>query len=237
METSQDTAQRHGTAVIVRPLLRLVLALVCLLPACAPVVVDSELTPEQAIRANQPPGTPEDVLRRLTVVNVRYYGFDHRLHQGQIVVLQAVAGDIRQVFAVIRDSRFPVESVLPVAHPLNQLKGPFGLSPDTGNTSAFAWRPRVGENDVSLHGLGLAVDINPRLNPYRKGTVLLPPGASYDPSRPGTLTSDCPVVRAFRLLGWEWGGDWANQGKIDYMHFQKIPGELEQWVKEHREQP
>lgn len=223
-------------ATIPRPWL--LLAPLLLLAACAPraavPVVDSALTPAQAIYAFQPPDTPADVQRQLAVVEVRYYGFDRELHQGQVVAHRALAQDIREVFAVILASRFPVESVLPVAHPDLQHKAPFGLTPHTNNTSAYAWRSAVGSHSVSLHGLGLAIDINPRQNPYVKGDLVIPPGADYDPSRPGTLTPDSPVVRAFKGLGWEWGGDWAAQGKLDFMHFQKVPPELAPWVAGYR---
>jgi hypothetical protein len=212
----------------------LLLAPLLLLSGCASVMVDSALTREQAIFANQPPGAPADVLQQLVLVDVRYYGFDQQLRQGQVVAHQALAQDVRDVFEVICASRFPVESVLPIAHPDLQRKAPYGLSPHTNNTSAFAWRPAVGSQAVSLHGLGLAIDINPRQNPYQKGDLVIPPGATYDPSRPGALTPDSPVVRAFKSLGWEWGGDWAAQGKLDYMHFQKVPPELESWVAGYR---
>lgn len=207
------------------------LACLCALSASAAAIVDSNLTDPQAIRLNQPPDTPQDVLRQLVVVDVRYYGFDQKLHQGQVVVHKELAPDIREIFTLILENRFPIESVLPVAHPLVQQKGPFGLSPDTNNTSAYAWRPLTGGRTVSLHGLGLAIDLNPRLNPYTRGAKTLPPGAVYDPARPGTLTPQSPVVQAFKQLGWEWGGDWAALGKIDYMHFQKIPNGLEPWVQ------
>ncbi|BBD08301.1 M15 family metallopeptidase [Desulfovibrio ferrophilus] len=209
-------------------------AILCSLPACTPAIVDSALTDIQAIWTNQPPDAPEEIQQQLVAVDVHYYGFDRKLHQGQVVIHKELAPDIRQLFAVIRETRFPVESVLPIAHPLVQLKGPFGLSPDTNNTSAYVWRPIVGSRTVSLHGLGLAIDFNPRLNPYCKGDLILPPGATYEPTKPGTLTPGSRVVQAFKELGWEWGGDWAEKGKVDYMHFQKIPSQLEPWVKNYR---
>lgn len=228
---SRITPRRHLRRAMA--LMALPMVLLLALPAWGGVIVDSDLTPEQAIEANQPPDTPQDVLRQLTLVPVLYFGLDGLEHQGQVVVHKALAGDIRRVFEVILATRFPLESVLPVAHPLIQAKGPYGLSPDTNNTSAYAWRPITGGGTVSLHALGLAIDINPRLNPYRKGDLVLPPGAAYDPARPGTLTTDSPVVREFKRLGWEWGGDWGARGKVDFMHFQKVPAELAPWVKAH----
>ncbi|MBU1249390.1 MAG: M15 family metallopeptidase [Proteobacteria bacterium] len=205
-----------------------------LLVGCTPPIMDSALTPRMAIHGNQPPDAPGDVLGQLAAVTVLYYGFDQKLHQGQVVVHSELAQDIRDVFTLIRQTHFPIESALPIAHPLIQAKGPFGVSPDTNNSSGFVWRPLVGMRWVSLHALGLAIDINPRLNPFYKHGKVLPPGASYDPAKPGTLTSQSSVVKAFKRLGWEWGGTWPAGDQTDYMHFQKIPPSLAQWVKGYR---
>ena len=199
------------------------------------IITDSGLTGEEAIYSNQPPGVMASVQEKLAVVDVRYYGFDGRIHQGQIVIHEALAADILQIFDVILQTRFPVESVLPIAHPLIQRKAPFGLSSDTNNTSGYAWRPVTACKQLSMHALGLAVDINPRRNPYISGALVLPPRAIYEPSAPGTLTSDSPVVLAFKQRGWEWGGDWKER-RVDYMHFQKIPPGWEQWTGLYREE-
>lgn len=204
---------------------------VALLAGCSSVIVDSNLTRRQAVCENQPPDVSPDAQERLELVDVRYYGFDGKEHQGQVVINKGLAGDIRKVFAVILESRFPVASVLPVAHPEIQKKGLYGLSPNTNNTSAYVWRPVTGGRKPSMHSFGLAIDINPRQNPYIRGERVLPPGSRYDPTAPGTLTPDSPVVRAFKAMGWTWGGDWAALGLLDYMHFEKIPPDQEDWVR------
>lgn len=201
--------------------------------ACSPVLFDSTLPGDDAIYTNQPPDVSAEIQDRLAVISVRYYGPDGRVHQGQVVVNKTLEDDIRTIFDVIKRTRFPVESVLPIAHPEIQKKGEYGLSPDTNNTSGYVWRPIVGARRLSMHALGLAVDINPRKNPYIKGDLVLPPGATYDPTDPETLLPDSPVVKAFKRLGWEWGGDWKGEA-VDYMHFQKTPSDLTEWVKRHR---
>ncbi|MEF2232431.1 MAG: M15 family peptidase, partial [Pseudodesulfovibrio sp.] len=83
-------------------------ALLLALPTgCAPAIIDSRLTADEAIRAHQPPGVPPGVLARLVVVNVRHHAPDGRLHQGQIVVNAAVADEVRAAFEVIRLTRYP----------------------------------------------------------------------------------------------------------------------------------
>ncbi|MEZ6854805.1 M15 family metallopeptidase [Halodesulfovibrio aestuarii] len=204
-----------------------------LLAGCAPTIVDSNLQPQQAIYENQPPDVMSDIQKELVTVTVQYYGFDGVRHQGQVVIHKGLEQDIKKIFNVILEKRFPVESVIPIAHPTIQKKGPYGLSSDTNNTSAYVWRPIVKSHKLSLHALGLAIDINPRLNPYIKGNLVLPPNASYNPLKSGTLVSNSPVVQEFKRLGWEWGGDW-KQGTMDYMHFQKIDKKTEAWIQTYR---
>ncbi len=184
-------------------------------------VVDSALTPREAIHDNQPPGTPESVLRDLELVDVLHHGFDGKVHKGQIVVHKDLAQDVREIFALILETGYPVYSVLPVAHPEILKKGPYGMNPDTDNTSAYVYRAAVGGKKLSMHATGRAVDLNPRQNPYIRGELQLPPRSTYDPTHPATLTPEHPVVRAFKSRGWSWGGDWQTKGLVDYMHFEK----------------
>ncbi len=184
-------------------------------------IVDSAMTFSQAVLENQPPGTPAGIQQKQTLVTVRYYGYDGKIHQGQIVMDRALADDVRRAFQTALNEKFPIESVLPVAHPANLAKAPYGLTPDTNNTSGFVYRPMVSGNKLSYHARGWALDINPRQNPYISGKKILPPGAHYDPAQPGTLISGHPLVKAFKAMGWSWGGDWSSHK--DYMHFQKKP--------------
>lgn len=216
-----------------RLLIPLLIVGMAVLSGCRAVVVDSRMPGKDAIYTHQPPDVIASIQKQLVVVPVRYYGPDGRVHQGQVVVHKALEDDIRKVFDVIKRSRFPLESVLPIAHPQIQQKARYGLSPDTNNTSGYVWRPVVTSRRLSMHALGLAVDINPRKNPYIKGDLILPPGATYDESDAQTLLPDSPVVKAFKKLGWKWGGDWKGE-KVDYMHFQKSPESLNEWIRLYR---
>jgi hypothetical protein len=73
---------------------------------------------------------------------------------------------------------------------------------------------------MSKHAEGLAIDINPFLNPviYADGKIS-PSGAKRDVNIAGTFHSEHPVVKKFKELGWKWGGDF-NSFK-DYHHFAK----------------
>ena len=110
---------------------------------------------------------------------------------------------------------------------LDELYGP-GARDEDGDVSGSSMREAVpspctggtGSGSWSNHAYGHAIDLNPVENPY------IGCGRVHDPaSRPfvdrtrlrrGMVTP--AVVRAFRSIGWGWGGDWTGRTK-DYMHF------------------
>lgn len=97
------------------------------------------------------------------------------------------------------------------------------------NTSAFNYRSISGSSTLSKHAYGMAIDLNPRINPYVKGTVIQPEnGSAYtqrDPRkcegkyREQMIQKGDYVYRLFRDHGFTWGGDWASLK--DYQHFEK----------------
>ena len=187
--------------------------------------IDSQMTSEQAVLTNLSRECPAGIRERQSVVEVSYYGPDGQLHKGQVVVDRDLAEDVRAVFQVIRDTRFPLRSAIPIAHSsfLSDGRWDDNKSMAANNTSAFNFRAQTGSRKLSAHACGMAIDLNPLQNPYVKGQkagrVVLPLGAVYDPSVPGTLTEDHPVVRKFKELGWKWGGEfrWVK----DFQHFEK----------------
>jgi hypothetical protein len=182
-------------------------------------IVDSNITLSEALRKYAPP----KFKRRQRLVEVLYYSFDGRVHQGQLVIDERLVKDIRQVFQVALRTKFPIKSVIPVSHRKFYKNGKWnsdGQSMLSNNTSAFNYRTATGKKNLSMHAYGFAIDINPLQNPYIKGKVVLPPGAVYDTRKPGTLAYNSPVVRTFIRLGWTWGGNWKSLK--DYQHFEKV---------------
>jgi len=59
------------------------------------------------------------------------------------------------------------------------------------------------------------------VNPYVKGTTVLPPAGSAYVDRsidaPGMIHASDEVVQAFSSRGWIWGGTWSSLK--DYQHF------------------
>ena len=175
-------------------------------------LIDSALTLEQAL-AGTP--APSAIRQTQTLLDITHWSFDGALHRGQLVVHEAVAGEVCAIFAEIEAARFPIEKIIPVvAYDWSD-----DVSMEENNSSGFNYRAIVGASALSKHATGLAIDINPHLNPYIKGELVLPPDAVYDPQVPGTLTDECVVVQAFTQRGWVWGGHWET--RKDWHHFEK----------------
>jgi hypothetical protein len=183
-------------------------------------IIDSRMTMEEALDGLDPK-CPEEIRKRQRLVTVKYYSTDGQVHQGQLVVDAGLVSDVKRVFALMLKERFPVYSVIPVSDKRFRKENRWDdeLSMEANNTSAFNYREVTGGGRLSNHAYGRAVDINTFLNPYIKGDLILPHGASYDPKVAGTFTAESPVVREFLRLGWAWGGNWTSPR--DYQHFEK----------------
>jgi hypothetical protein len=177
------------------------------------VIVDSSMSFSEAVEGS---AAPEEIILQLSLVDVLYYSFDGRKHQGQMLVHREVEDDVYDLFNFIEKVLFPVGKAVPiVAYQWNDHR-----SMADNNSSSFNYRVIEGTATLSLHALGKAVDINPLQNPvvYPNG-VIAPDGARYDPAARGTFTAEHPVVQEFLRRGWHWGGRFDPLK--DYHHFEK----------------
>jgi hypothetical protein len=176
------------------------------------IIIDSDYILEEALQGIT---IPPSVKKELELVSVSYYGFDGLLHKGQIIVNKKVSNDIVEIFNMIRETKFPVEKVVPMV----EYNWSDDKSMQDNNTSSFNYRFLSGSKVLSMHASGLAIDINPKQNPYVKNGSNSPAGSLYELDEVGTICPDSEIVKAFKEKGWSWGGDW-NSLK-DYQHFQK----------------
>jgi hypothetical protein len=158
---------------------------------------------------------------RLRLVSFSYFGFDDRMHSdGEIVVMDAAAEYVLQIFTKLREMRFPIAHV----RLMNHYNGNDSASTADNNTSSFNARKSTGGSSLSMHAYGLAIDLNPVQNPYAtlsgSGRRYMPrPGAEYANRlniRPGMAESVIDVFADHGFL--VWGGYWHNP--TDYQHFQ-----------------
>lgn len=156
-------------------------------------------------------------LRDLRLVRVTYRGFDARPQHGRLAVHRRWADEILVVFRRLYREGFPIRRVRLV----DRFDADDRESMRHDNTSAFNCRYVAGTTTWSQHAFGRAIDINPVENPYVDGSHVSPRrGRRYlDRSdvRPGMIVRGGVVVRAFRRIGWGWGGTWSSPK--DYQHF------------------
>ena len=164
------------------------------------------------------PVGPSDLIH----LDVSHIGADGSQREGRLTVHRDVADDVTSFFAELYRQRFPITSMLPAAD--------FGGDDDAmmavNNTSGFNCRPVVGGPGWSRHAYGRAIDINPLVNPYVRGTVVLPPSGAAWVDRsiyaPGMLRNNDGLVTLVRSTpGWRWGGDWFTLK--DYQHLDIAP--------------
>jgi len=175
-------------------------------------IIDSSMSFSDAIEGTI---APPEIIDLLSLIDVCYYSFDGRKHQGQIIVNQELEDDVYEIFNFIEKILFPIGKVIPiVAYQWDDYS-----SMADNNSSSFNFRVISGTTKLSMHSLGKAIDINPVQNPviYPNG-IIAPEGAKYRLGERGTLAADHPIVEEFLKRGWRWGGNF-DQPK-DYHHFE-----------------
>lgn len=159
---------------------------------------------------------PNNIKKDLTIITVRYYSFDDKLHQGQIVIHKDLAENVKTIFKLIEEKRFKIAKAIPIVfYNWSDEKSMFA-----DNTSAFNYRFVAGTKRLSNHATGRAIDINPFLNPQVFKDKVYPVAAKYNTKVEGTITANSFIVKEFKKMGWTWGGDWKRSK--DYQHFEKM---------------
>jgi len=162
-------------------------------------------------------------LENLRYIQLNHWGFDGCVHDGELVVHQRVANEVMEIFEELFAKQYPIEKILLV----DSYQADDDLTCEDNNSSAFCSRPITGRTtEWSFHSFGLAIDINPLLNPYHKGHKVVPANGQQFLDRSidchGVITEDDLCYKAFISRGWKWGGHWTKErGYVDYQHFYK----------------
>lgn len=160
---------------------------------------------------------PLDDLRQVTV---RHHTEGGGTRDGRVIVHRRIADDVAAVFGDLYAQGFVVSRM----EPIEKYGGDDETSMRANNTSGFNCREVTGKKGVfSLHAYGLALDVNPLVNPYVKGARVLPKGGDAYLDRtakvPGIIVDDDATVRAFRARGFTWGGSFRSLK--DWQHFER----------------
>jgi hypothetical protein len=183
--------------------------------------IDAALAAKMRKSGSWKPGDPVS-LSQLRLIKVSFWGFDKKVHSGNLVVSAVWAKRLTGVFHKLFSAHFHIRSM--------RLIDAYGAddhrSMKADNTSAYNGRFVNGTSHWSMHAYGLAIDINTVENPWVDGNDVSPPNgrpfADRTRKATGMIHAGDAVVRAFAGIGWKWGGSWS--GGKDYQHFSSTGG-------------
>lgn len=161
---------------------------------------------------------PVNELRHLSILHRNLHG---DTLEGELVCHARIADSLVEIFEQLYEASYPIERV----RLIDEYDADDEMSMRDNNSSCFNFR-RVSFTDrISLHGYGMAVDINPLYNPYVKtvaGKKIIAPETAVDfVSRekkfPYKIERSDLCCQLFIEHGFSWGGDWNDEK--DYQHF------------------
>lgn len=163
-------------------------------------------------------------LRYLKVLHRNADGLPQR---GEMVVNKAIANKVLMIFQSLYKAGYRIERMVLI----DRYDADDERSMRANNSSAFNFRFITGStHQISKHGYGLAIDLNPLYNPYvkkkRDGTWIIKPttGESYAFERdnrtdiPYKIDHNDLAYKLFTEAGFKWGGAWTSMK--DYQHFE-----------------
>jgi hypothetical protein len=192
--------------------------------ALATVVVKADLNPKvYAVSASMVPktyraGCPVKP-SQLRLLQLNYWGFDHKVHRGELVLRDAAVAKMITVWTATFNSKFPIRQMRRV----DAFGGNDITSMAADNTSAFNCRRVTGDPySLSPHSYGWAIDINTVENPYLAANGVWYPanGLAFrnrSTAHPGMLFASSVPTKSLVAQGYFWGAGWA---KPDYQHFE-----------------
>lgn len=165
-------------------------------------------------------------LNRLRYLRIRYVDFEGNMQSGEMIVNKKIALRTLKVFYQLYKIKYPIQKMKLV----DEYDADDERSMADNNTSAFNYRLVANSKKLSNHSLGLAIDINPRINPYITSYGIAPANSKVYRVREVAkcrgkykdymIHHGDRVYKIFKKYGFSWGGDWKNSK--DYQHFEAI---------------
>ena len=161
-------------------------------------------------------------LSELRYLHVLHKDLSGKTLEGELICNVRIAEPLTDIFKKLFVENYPIEKI----RLIDEYDADDELSMRDNNSSCFNFRYVSYTNRISLHGFGLAVDINPLYNPYIKtvdGKKIIAPDTSADfedrtKSFPYKIEANDLCCKLFAEHGFKWGGDcWDDEW--DYQHF------------------
>lgn len=157
----------------------------------------------------------------LRYLRITHYGFDGKVHIGEMICNRIIANQLLDIFRELYCQKYQIEKI----QLIDDFDGNDEKSMQANNTSCFNYRTVSGTSSLSAHARGMAVDINPRYNPYirtKNGKRIVEPAnaVSYTSKENNhTIKYGDKIHQLFIKRGFIWGGSWRTVK--DYQHFEK----------------
>lgn len=165
-------------------------------------------------------------IQSLRYLQIRYVDFDGQTRDGEMIVNKKIAKKTLKVFYQLYRIRYPIAKM----RLIDEYDADDEASMADNNTSAFNYRKVANSNKLSNHSMGLAIDINPRINPYITSYGIAPANSKVYRVRDESkcrgkykdymIHKNDKVYKIFKRYGFSWGGDWKHSK--DYQHFEAI---------------
>ena len=161
-------------------------------------------------------------LETLRYLHVLHKDLNGKILEGELICNVKIAESLLDIFKKLFAENYPIEKI----RLIDEYDADDELSMRDNNSSCFNFRYVSFTNRISLHGYGMAVDINPLYNPYIKtvdGKKVIAPDNSTDfedrtKNFPYKIDADDLCCKLFKERGFLWGGDCWDDEK-DYQHF------------------
>lgn len=161
-------------------------------------------------------------LEDLRYLHVLHKDLSGKILEGELICNVKIAEPLLDIFKKLFAENYPIEKI----RLIDEYDADDELSMSDNNSSCFNFRYVSYTNRISLHGYGLAVDINPLYNPYIKtvdGEKIIAPANSTDfedrqKNFPYKIEENDLCCKLFAEHGFIWGGNCWDDEK-DYQHF------------------
>lgn len=163
-------------------------------------------------------------LKDLRYLRVLHRNIEGKTLVGEMILNRKIAADVLDILRQLYNASYPIEKMRLIDdYDANDL-----ASARANNSSGFNFRFVSHTQIVSMHGKGMAVDINPFYNPYFRrlpnGKEILEPEEARNyldrnARFPYKISRGDLCHQLFTQHGFSWGGAWKSCK--DYQHFEK----------------
>lgn len=165
-------------------------------------------------------------LGSLRYLRMSYVDFAGNTRSGEMIVNKKIARRTLKVFYRLYQIGYPLQRMRLV----DDYEADDEASMAANNTSAFNYRKIAHSDRLSNHSRGIAIDINPRINPYITPAGIAPENGRVYAERDVSkcrgrykeymIRKGDDVYNIFKKYGFSWGGDWTHAK--DYQHFEML---------------